>query len=135
MEMTLTREIFTGASTGGKLAIDGQFAAYTLEPPLSPNAFGNGAVAIPCGRYRLSRYHSPRLDLDVLMLHDVPGYEYVEIHPGNFPRDTRGCILPGTFRATDQVGSSRVAFGEIIAKAFAALDAFEDVWLTVEGAP
>jgi len=36
----------------------------------------------------------------------VPGHTGVEVHPGNFPRDTHMCVLPGSTRGTDFVGNS-----------------------------
>lgn len=57
----------------------------TLEP----------ANPIPAGRYGLSVYNSPKNGFPVYLLRDVPGYSYIEIHPGNTAADTEGCILVG----------------------------------------
>ena len=50
---------------------------------------------IPTGTYQLSVYHSPKNGFDVYLLASVPGFDYIEIHPGNTYADTEGCILVG----------------------------------------
>lgn len=61
------------------------FECVTLEP----------ANRIPAGRYPVTKYQSPKFGFTVLLLHDVPGREAIEIHAGNFFTDSTGCILPG----------------------------------------
>lgn len=61
-----------------------------------------GKTCIPCGRYPLTIERSPRLseqaghDVFTPRLHDVAGFQGILIHPGNFERDTLGCLLPGS---------------------------------------
>jgi hypothetical protein len=38
---------------------------------------------------------SPRFGRDLIELSDVPGRSEILIHPGNYPRDTQGCVLLG----------------------------------------
>lgn len=58
-----------------------------------------GETAIPEGRYqigtRFSPRESPRYKHDMLWVKDVPGFQYILIHPGNTRHDTEGCLLPG----------------------------------------
>lgn len=61
------------------------FECRTLEP----------ANNIPPGKYRLTKYQSPKFNRTVFLLHDVPGREAIEIHAGNYFSDTTGCILVG----------------------------------------
>jgi len=42
-------------------------------------------------------------------LKDVPGYENIQIHPGNKAADVEGCFAVGTTRASDFVGGSNKA--------------------------
>lgn len=56
-----------------------------------------GVTAIPCGRYELDLYDSPKHGL-VPILRDVPNYEYVEIHGANDASQLLGCIAVGRNR-------------------------------------
>lgn len=117
------------------LSIDGVFQCYVLEPTWRPNGEKvPGQTAIPEGRYRLSRYHSPRLGYEVLLLGGVPGFDGVEVHIGNYPVDTHGCLLPGLSRTTDEVDHSRLAFSALMETVGPALDGSDGVWLTVRRA-
>lgn len=88
MKLLLSREHETLRSTHGELFIDGAYECQTLELPKGKR--------IPPGIYPVSLYSSPRLNgLEVLLLHNVPGFAMVEVHPGNSPADTHGCILVG----------------------------------------
>jgi len=112
--ININRTATTPLSTMGSLivSVDGdvQFAGYTLEPSGS-----QGASRLSPGEYDASVYASPRLGgRDVLLLHHTDPMTFVEIHPGNYPRDTRGCILPGTTQSKDYVGNSRPAFNTIM---------------------
>lgn len=70
----------------GVLAYEGEFLAYTLEPT---------AVKIPTGRYAAELRWSKRFGETVVYIH-VPGRSGIEIHPGNCPADSGGCVLVGT---------------------------------------
>lgn len=73
---------------------------WTLEP----------LRAIPAGTYDVTLYNSPHFGKRVPLLHDVDGYEAIEIHTGNYPRDTRGCILVGLTQNGSSIESSKLAF-------------------------
>jgi len=70
----------------------GAFHCFTLELPWLNNQ--NNVSCIPPGLYRATKYLSPTKGL-VLLLHDVPGREYIEIHAGNYTRQILGCVLVG----------------------------------------
>ena len=53
------------------------------------------AIGIPDGTYPVTLYLSPKFGKTVLLLHDIPGHDMIEIHIGNRLDDTMGCILPG----------------------------------------
>lgn len=65
------------------------FRCYILEP----------FDSIPAGSYTLSRYQSPKFNRVVLLYDNLRNEKgelrYIEIHPGNYRSDTRGCQLPG----------------------------------------
>ena len=131
MELTVTRRWLDDASTIGELALDGVFAAFTLELPQGR--------CIPLGRYLVTIERSPRFSMlaghDVFKprLHDVPGFEGVLIHEGNTPADTEGCILVGQSRVQDEILQSRAAFGALFPKLQAAQ---EPIYITVtQGTP
>jgi len=94
------------------LDIDGFFSCYTEEPPRRAGK----PYCIPAGLYQgkmLYSVHFQRLTPHIL---DVPGFEDIEIHPGNAPRDTHGCTLVGETRGTDFVGNSVLAFNTLVAQ-------------------
>jgi hypothetical protein len=86
---------------------------YTLEPPkrhapLKPRS-------IPAGTYDVTLYKSPHLGYIVPLLHDVDDFSEVEIHIGNFPRDSKGCILVGLKQDGNSIGYSKSAFDLLMA--------------------
>jgi hypothetical protein len=108
VNLALLRDTFTSKSTTGLLSIDQVFFCYTLELPVKDGLPGS---AIPQGRYQVTTYPSPHFGrLMPLIL--VPGRSEIEIHFGNYPSDTRGCILLGYTRAPDFIGKSREAFDQ-----------------------
>jgi len=68
-----------------------------------------GETAIPLGVYEVRLYDSPKHGPDTPELVGVPGYQHVQIHAGNVPADTLGCILVGLSRDERQVLRSRLA--------------------------
>jgi hypothetical protein len=74
---------------------------------------------IPAGTYPLTKYLRPNGDT-VYLLHDVPGFTYIEIHPGNTLSDTSGCIMPGLYmgfiNGVFAVLGSKLAFNKIMAQ-------------------
>ena len=112
--MTLNRSIFTDRSTIGEIYLDGKFECYSLE--LTTRYIPNQKNCIPAGKYEMLMQYSTRFKMDTPHLQNVPGRTFIEIHPGNKPEDTEGCILVGQTISTDWVGSSRAAYKELIPK-------------------
>jgi hypothetical protein len=126
--LTLTRFNYGPEGTFSKLLFPTGEQFFTVEKPWRSNtAFFS---CIPDGLYYLGKRDSPVVSRttggeftegwEVL---DVPGREYIMIHPGNWPADLQGCIAPGTdYRITrnkqgihiPSVMNSRVAFREIM---------------------
>lgn len=96
-----------------------------------------GETAIPCGRYRVEFYDSPKHGKDTLQLVDVPGFAYIQIHAANEPSELLGCIAPGDDRTTpvdNWVGRSRPALKALRDKIVPRMKSGEECWITIEEA-
>lgn len=124
MELELVRDTFTATSTGGRLSINGAFQCFTLELP-------DHRGDISEGRFRVVPYQSPNFGMRVPKLENVPSHTYIEIHPGNTTRATKGCILVGLDRQVDVVLRSRPAFAALLPLLERAWGRGEEVWLTI----
>jgi hypothetical protein len=95
--------------TSGYLAVNGKIIAYTLERPWQGNA--PLISAIPTGSYpgQLRYDHSDRWHIELTA---VPGRDHVQIHVGNTPVDSIGCILVGSALGADScsVQNSKKAY-------------------------
>lgn len=138
-DFILTRVQCDPDVTIGELTIGGHHVCWTVEDPVrevpgKPVSEWKikGETAIPVGRYKIERTWSPRFQTTMPLLIDVPGFSGVRIHPGNTPKDTEGCILPGLERRDRSVGSSQLAYREILKW----LDSIErqglDAWIEVK---
>jgi hypothetical protein len=112
--VTITRDLFTQQSTSGQLFIDGVFQCFTLEPVTRTDNVK--PRAIPEGIYALDIRFSPKHGRDVPHVENVPGFAEIELHIGNFPKDTEGCCLLGLTRSADFVGQSHGAFDKVFAR-------------------
>ncbi len=108
MNLLVTRKTFTTLSTIGDLAIDGAFFGHTLEPPKRDQK----PCCIPVGTYDVSIRYSQKHVRLIPHVENVPGFSEIEIHVGNFPKDTEGCLLVGNVvnSTPDQILGSKVAF-------------------------
>lgn len=114
MQLTVHRFLFTDKSTIGSLDLNGVWFCYTLEPPTL-----EGDVkprAIPPGTYPLRMLPSQRFGHLMPHVCEVPGFSAIEIHPGNYPNDTQGCLLVGRTKGTNAVFQSDLAFNELMAR-------------------
>lgn len=68
-----------------------------------------GETAIPVGIYEIELYNSPKHGPDTPQLIGVKGYRHVQIHSGNKPEHTLGCLLFGLDRKDGEVRRSRQA--------------------------
>jgi hypothetical protein len=112
--LNVVRDRLTINSTEGRLSIDGVFECFTLEPRHT-TLFGK-PYCIPAGIYYYRVQHSQHFNRNVICIENVPGFSAIEVHPGNFPRDTHGCTLVGTSNGIDFVGHSESAFDALLAK-------------------
>ena len=136
MELILTRHTFAADCSAGSLSIDGAFFCDTLEPTdrgltadmdtaTLQRLKVKGATAIPTGSYDVSINivsQKAKRDNDdkysfcgyrIPRLLDVPAFDGILIHIGNFPFDTEGCILVGDRDGTSIVTGSTAAFNAL----------------------
>lgn len=108
------------SATFGRLTLRDGSRIYTLEPPWRGNEVKNSCI--PEGVYALQLRESPQVRrasggeyTEGWEVADVQGRSFIMFHPGNWVRDTEGCILTGTgfsweASAGPMVTSSRIAF-------------------------
>ena len=110
INLLLIRDTFTENSTLGELFLNGERICDTLENSWIDNI--RNISCIPRGQYKV-RLRYPResgtRDYLHLLVKDVPERDYILIHIGNTPKDTRGCILVGLGSQQDVVNNSRLA--------------------------
>jgi len=156
MELYIERGKSTKNSTPGSMYImlngktpDDQddFICYTLEPERQPDGAPKipGHTAIPKGRYKLVKYFSPGHGYTVPLYVNVPNFDKVEIHIGNFmygpndgqgkvkgKRDSTACTLVGNACHNDVVVDSGTAFHDLMNNyLLPAWARNEEVWMTI----
>lgn len=116
IDLLLIREIFTDISTIGRLFLNGKFFCFTLEDKYRGRGKKvYGETCIPEGVYWVTFIESPKRGYIVPLLHDVRDFTDIEIHIGNYPKDTLGCILVGLSKGINQIHSSTTAFTRLMA--------------------
>lgn len=119
--MSLIVELLRLSGTGGLmqlgiLKVNGEISFTTAELPWNRNVHNESCI--PIGEYRLRKGHSVKWDKEVWFVGPVFERDAIEIHPGNFRRDTRGCILIGnSFIKMEEgrtIGNSIVAFNKFM---------------------
>ena len=85
----------TAFATFGQLVDEEQnVVCVTLELPWHENE--HDVSCIPAGMYTAHRRHSPKHGYDLFELANVPNRANIELHIGNLPHDSLGCILLGS---------------------------------------
>ena len=152
MDLKLVRKYKKANYTIGKLYVDGKYFCDTLEDTdrglkqtdaLAANKRKKvkGETAIPTGRYQVTLgVQSERFKFKqqyrfcngyLPRLLNVPCFEGVLIHIGNYPKDTEGCILPGENLKVGMVLNSKHWLGKVKNKIVEAKARGEPVWITV----
>lgn len=102
MNLRLIRLVEKEDATFGVLLIDEIPRLVTLELPWVFNE--KNVSCIPVGRYQISRFDSPKHG-ETFQVSNVHGRSEIEFHPGNFAKDTLGCILVAE-KFSDKYGAS-----------------------------
>lgn len=93
-------------------------------------------TAIPTGRYKLISHYSDNMRRWVAWFQDVPGYSMVYMHPGNWIKDTKGCVLPGLswgFESGEYcVRNSGKLFVPLLNEIQAEINRGGEVWYSIE---
>lgn len=108
----------------GSLYHKGRLLCHILEDP-SRDVKIYGETAIPAGEYDIVVQKSrgrafkhgarwPWHESEIMELVNVPGFEYIQIHPGNYPKDTLGCLLPGKWNGRSMMVSQSVVSYKIL---------------------
>ena len=135
MELTLKRIFLGSSATIGELLINDKHLCDTLEDRVRPEGEKvYGKTAIPEGTYEVKLTHSPRFKKILPEILNVPNFSGIRIHTGNSSKDTEGCILVGTWdgEKEDWVGSSKIAFDELMTLLEEATNNKEKVTITVK---
>ena len=107
--MLVLKRIFQNDKyTIGKLYLNDTYLCDTLEPPKYVNH--------PCidkGTYRIVYQYSNKFGRNMPFLLSVNGRVGIMIHPGNYPKDTQGCILVGLNLAKGSVSNSKQTFQNV----------------------
>lgn len=149
MKLLLKRIAKKSTYTIGKLYIDGEYFADTLEDKdrgltqdmdlediLRIKVYGE--TAIPTGTYRIDmntispkfkdRSWAKPYKGKIPRLLDVPGFDGVLLHPGNTANDSLGCVLVGNNTQVGKVLNSQAVFKRLMQK----LLGEQDITLTIE---
>ena len=99
-DIYLEREGSSPWGTAGTLMMGDDWECKTLELPWRANA--RGKSCIPAGTYRMELRDSPRVESITKGRHprgwevtSVHGRTHIMFHPGNWIRNSDGCILVG----------------------------------------
>ncbi|MFA5670398.1 MAG: DUF5675 family protein, partial [Balneolaceae bacterium] len=113
--INMFRFMQTASSTISAFSIPASGAmGYFLEPKGPSTSTANLNRRIPTGTYNVID-HSGTNFKDVYKLYNknVSQSRSILIHSGNFPKNTQGCLLPGSSCSTDFVGNSKNTLGII----------------------
>jgi len=134
----MVRDDCTETRTLGTMTFPDSFVVQTLEDPVRPAGVKvMGDTAIPSGTYKITITRSKRFQRMLPLLHNVPGFGGVRIHPGNGIGDNSGCVLVGTQRGTFSEGAdqtivrSKEAMEQVQSRIAAAIANGEQVYLDI----
>jgi hypothetical protein len=136
MRLSIYRQQPGPNCTLGSLYIDGHWFCFTLEDPvrdLGLDGSGKiaGSTAIGPGHYRVVIDASKRFGRLMPHILNVPFFDGVRMHWGNFAKDTEGCPLLGLKKLSeDSIGDSRLAFDQFYERLKAGLLEGE-VWIDI----
>lgn len=143
MEIHLKRFDKREGYTKGLLYIEDEFQCFTIEDQERKVKIKH-KTCIPEGRFEITlrdfggfdgRYKEkfPEMHKGMLWLRDVPNFEYILIHIGNYTKNTSGCILVGkrTESTKQSIERSKQAYIEFYKKVIKAFERNEKVYITI----
>ena len=120
MKLTIRRYKDIEDGTIGKFELKGvntvRMTGYTLESA-GPDTTARGKDRrIPAGLYSVVWHRSPKFNRVVPVLYNekVPKDRYIEIHAGNYPKHTEGCILVGKWANDEGVFESKATLEALL---------------------
>lgn len=147
MKIDLKRYSDNGESTLGLLFVNNKFFCYTIEDTYRKVKVKH-ETRIPEGEYKVTlrnaggmtgRYAKkfPGIHKGMLWIREIPNFEYVYFHMGNDKDDSSGCILTADMVNNNTVkdgfaGESRLAYTRFYKEVVKALDAGEEVVVSIE---
>lgn len=113
LNLLITRFKAYDQSVIGTLSVNGTQICYTLEEAWRNNRKGHSCVSL--GTYgAFIRYTSSKAKREwCFQLNDANGRTAIQIHIGNKPSHTEGCVLVGTSYSENMVGNSTVAYQKL----------------------
>jgi hypothetical protein len=133
MELELIRTYYP-EGTNGKILYEGRLMIYSIELPWKNNH--TRVSCIPEGRYELVKRWSLKFGRHLQIL-NVPGREYILIHPANEAlRELKGCIAPVSCITGAGKGlRSRSALKTLMGLVGSAPARHESVFITIKSKP
>ncbi|MCB0329782.1 MAG: hypothetical protein KDD70_08960 [Bdellovibrionales bacterium] len=104
--LILYRKTCTDKCIIGELWMDGERLCYTLELPDRNNK--RNESCIPEGTYQCDPFSGNKYK-NVWQVMNVPNRSSILIHTGNYPSNTRGCVLVGLGEGENAVWQSKKA--------------------------
>ena len=127
-EILLNRIALKDKYTIGKVSVntESNYICDSLEDPVrDKNNDGDltdpgeqkiwGDTAIPIGYYPVEKIHNHPHFGDSFRVYNVPSFDGIFIHAGNYPKDTHGCPLMGYNTLKGAVMNSRPALNKLFA--------------------
>ena len=132
MKLRLDRNWLIGDTTTGKLYVNGKFHSFTLEDKVR-NEKIYGETAIPYGSYEVDRTWSPRFQVKMPLIKNVPNFEGIRIHTGSSALSTSGCLLVGKSLTEDKqrLINSKIAFDDLDNKIKQAIERGEKITIDI----
>lgn len=125
MKLKLQRINFTDTYTSGELFINDVYFCDTLEDRTRDlnmdgdlNDVGEGKIygetSIPYGTYKVLLVYSPSFRRVLPLLLNVKHFSGIMIHAGNFPKNSRGCVLVGETVNNGVLSNSRIVLNKLM---------------------
>lgn len=130
MKLELIRTYFPDG-TNGALFLNGNRVCSTIELPFKNNQ--PRISCIPEGTYELVKRYSPKFKTHLQLL-NVPGREYILIHPANNALlELKGCIAPVSLLTGHGKGvRSVIAFRLLMQQLFPLLGNQQKLFITIK---